>query len=82
MLKNVVENVSRGQIGAALTLGFSERYANFLIALPQSVKIFFPTYKVALNRILLETAIVGYIAVQYLTKTADLIRARTYDAFV
>jgi len=31
---------------------------------------------------LLETAIVGYIAVQDLTKTADLIRARTYDALV
>jgi len=31
---------------------------------------------------LLETAIVGYIAVQDLTRTADLIRARTYDALV
>jgi polar amino acid transport system substrate-binding protein len=31
--------------------------------------------------ILLETSIVGYISVMDLTKMADLIRARTYDAF-
>lgn len=82
MLKNGVENVPRGQMEAALTSGFSERYAFFKIILPQSIKIFFPTYKIALNSLLLETAIVGYIAVQDLTRTANLIRARTYDAFV
>jgi polar amino acid transport system substrate-binding protein len=32
--------------------------------------------------LLKSTAIVGYIAVQDLTKVADLIRARTFDAFL
>jgi len=42
----------------------------------------FSSYQVALNVTLLETAVVGYISVQDLTKMGDLIRARTYDAFV
>ena len=31
---------------------------------------------------MLSTAIVGYVAVQDLTRMGDLIRARTFDAFV
>ena len=50
--------------------------------LPQIVRNLFSQYQVALNITLMETAIVGYIAVQDLTRMADLIRARTYDAFI
>ena len=46
------------------------------------MRIFFPTYQKAIVELLLSTAIVGYIAVQDLTKMGDLIRARTFDAFV
>lgn len=82
MLKSGVESIPKGQMEAALALGFSERRAFFKFILPQVVQIFFPSYQITINAILLETAIVGYIAVQDLTKVADLIRARTYDAFV
>lgn len=82
MLKSGAESIPKGQMEAALALGFSERRAFIKFILPQIVRIFFPSYKLALNAILLETAIVGYIAVTDLTRTADLIRARTYDAFV
>ena len=67
---------------AALSLGFSKRRAFIKFILPQIVKNFFQPYQQALNITLLETAIVGYIAVQDLTKMADLIRARTYDALI
>ena len=43
---------------------------------------FFPTYQSEIVNLLKSTAIVGYIAVQDLTKVADLIRARTFDAFM
>ena len=82
ILKNGAESISIGQTEAALALGFSERRAFLKFIFPQIISKFFSTYQMNLNVILLETAIVGYISVQDLTKTADLIRARTYDAFV
>lgn len=82
ILKSGAESISRGQIEAALSLGFSERRAFIKFILPQIVNNIFQPYQQALNMILLETAVVGYISVQDLTKMADLISARTYDAFV
>ena len=82
MLRSGAESISKGQTEAALSLGFSERRAFVKFILPQVVRNNFKQYQLALNVTLLETAIVGYISVQDLTRVADLIRARTYDAFV
>lgn len=82
MLKSGAESISRGQTEAALSLGFSERRAFLKFILPQVIRNNFKQYQLALNVTLLQTAIVGYISVQDLTKMADLIRARTYDAFL
>ena len=81
MLKSGTENFPRGQVEAALALGFSERRLFVKFVLPQIVREYFRQYQLALNGILLETSIIGYISVNDLTKMADLIRARTYDAF-
>ena len=82
LLKNGADAIPRGQTEAALALGFSERRAFVKFILPQIVRNLFASYQVALNVTLLETAVVGYISVQDLTKMGDMIRARTYDAFV
>ncbi len=82
LLKNGADAIPRGQTEAALSLGFSERQAFVKFILPQVVRNLFASYQVALNVTLLETAVVGYISVQDLTKMGDMIRARTYDAFV
>ena len=82
IIKDGAESISRGQTEAALSLGYSGRRAFVKFILPQIVRKFFRQYQLALNINLMETAIVGYISVQDLTKMADLIRARTYDAFV
>ena len=82
MLKSGAASVPKGQMEAALALGFSERKAFRKFILPQAVLVFFPTYQAEIISLLKFTAIVGYIAVQDLTKMADLIRARTYDAFM
>jgi len=65
-----------------LALGFSERQAFRKFVLPPAILTFFPTYQAEIVNLLKATAIVGYIAVQDLTKVADLIRARTFDAFM
>ena len=40
-----------------------------------------PTYKVQIKSLVKATAVVGYVAVQDLTKMGDIVRSRTYEAF-
>ena len=51
------------------------------MVLPQAVPHFFPAYKGEITSLIKATAVVGYIAVQDLTKMGDIIRGRTYEAF-
>ena len=81
MLKSGADSVPKGQTEGALALGFSERTAFLKFVLPQATRTFFPVYRAEIINLMKSTAIVGYIAVQDLTKAADIIRARTFDAF-
>lgn len=49
--------------------------------LPQLLRRVLPVYKGEFISMLKMTSIVGYIAIQDLTKMSDLIRSRTYEAF-
>ena len=49
--------------------------------LPQTVQRILPVYKGEFISLVKMTSIVGYIAVQDLTKASDIIRSRTFDAF-
>jgi polar amino acid transport system substrate-binding protein len=40
-----------------------------------------PSYKSQITALIKATAVVGYVAVQDLTKMGDIVRSRTYDAF-
>ncbi len=82
LLQSGAASVAKGQTEAALALGFSERQAFRKFVLPQAIRTFFPAYQTEIVTLLKSTSIVGYIAVQDLTKVADLIRARTFDAFM
>ena len=81
MLKNATGNIHKGQWEGALALGFSQRQAFWQFIIPQAVRQAFPTYQAEIVGLLKSTAIVGYIAVQDLTKMADIVRAQTFDAF-
>ena len=81
MLKSGVGVIDRGQTEAAYALGYSDRRAFFRVVLPQAIPHIMPSYKAEITAIIKATAIVGYIAVQDLTRTGDLIRSRTYEAF-
>ena len=81
MLKMGVGAIDKGQTEAALALGYGDIQTFFRIILPQAIPHFLPAYKGEIIALLKATAIVGYIAVQDLTKMGDLIRARTYEAF-
>jgi len=76
-----IEGVDKGQSEAGIAMGFT-RIATFLhIVLPQTVRRILPIYKGEFISLVKMTSIVGYIAVQDLTKASDIIRSRTFDAF-
>ena len=81
LVKMGVGTVERGQYEAACALGLSNRRTFFRIILPQALPHVLPAYKGEIVGLVKATAIVGYIAVQDLTKMGDIVRSRTYEAF-
>ena len=76
-----IEGVDNGQTEAGIALGFSKVKTFLFIVLPQTVRRILPVYKGEVISLVKMTSIVGYIAVQDLTKASDIIRSRTFDAF-
>ena len=76
-----IESIDGGQREAALALGYNENQAFFRFIFPQAVVRFLPVYRGEIVSLLKSTSIVGYIAIQDLTKMSDIIRSRTYEAF-
>ena len=81
MLKSGVGAIDIGQKEAAYALGYGDMRTFFRIILPQALPHFLPTYKAEIVSLIKATAIVGYIAVQDLTKMGDIVRGRTFEAF-
>ncbi len=81
ILKLGVTTVGTGQMEAAYSLGYTDRKAFFRIILPQALPHAMPSYKGQIKSLIKATAVVGYVAVQDLTKMGDIIRSRTYEAF-
>ena len=76
-----IEGVDRGQTEAGLAMGFTRLQTFIYVVLPQTVQRILPVYKGEFISLVKMTSIVGYIAVQDLTKAGDIIRSRTFDAF-
>lgn len=76
-----IEGIDKGQTEAGISLGFTKVTTFINIVLPQTVRRILPVYKGEFISLVKMTSIVGYIAVQDLTKASDIIRSRTFDAF-
>ena len=76
-----IEGVDNGQWEAGWAMGFSKLKTFAYFIMPQSLKQIIPVYKGEVISLLKGTSIVGYIAIQDLTKVSDIIRGRTFDAF-
>ena len=81
MLQSGVNAVDKGQTEAARALGYTDRDTFFQIILPQAATHFMPEYNAQIVSLLKATSIVGYIAVEDLTKIGDIVRSQTYEAF-
>lgn len=76
-----IEGVDRGQTEAGLAMGFTRVNTFVWIILPQTIQRILPVYKGEFISLVKMTSVVGYIAVQDLTRASDIIRSRTFDAF-
>jgi polar amino acid transport system substrate-binding protein len=76
-----IEGVDSGQSEAGIAMGFSKVETFLHVVLPQTARRILPVYKGEFISLVKMTSIVGYIAVQDLTKASDIIRSRTFDAF-
>ena len=81
LLKMGVDAVDGGQYEAAYSLGHSERQTFLRFILPQALPHILPAYREDAVSLLKATAVVGYIMVQDLARTGDIVRGRTYEAF-
>ncbi|MEN6349594.1 MAG: ABC transporter permease subunit [Syntrophomonas sp.] len=81
MFRTSIESVDQGQREAGIAGGFTSLQTFTYIILPQAVKQVLPVYKGEFISLVKMTSVVGYIAVQDLTKASDIIRSRTFDAF-
>ncbi len=81
MLDAGVKAVGENQLEAAIAQGFNDSSAFFYIILPQAALHFLPAYRDEVINLIKETAVVGYIAVMDITKTSDIIRGITFEAF-
>ena len=81
LIKMGVGTIDRGQYDAAYALGYPETKTFFRIILPQVIPLISSAYSSQIVSLIKATAIVGYIAVQDLTKMGDIVRSRTYEAF-
>ena len=80
-LKLTVEGVDIGQTEAAYALGYGKNRTFFKIVLPQAMRMFAPSYSAQIVDLVKSTSVVGYIAVNDLTKMGDIIRSNTFEAF-
>ncbi len=73
--------VDPGEVEAAHALGFSYGETFRRIVAPQAFQRVWGLYAGQFVGMVKQTSIVGYVAIQDLTKASDIIRSRTFDAF-
>ena len=82
IFRSGIMSIDNGQFEAARSLGFNYAQTMMYIIMPQAFKNVLPTLCNEFISLLKETSVSGYIALQDLTKGGDIIRSRTYDAFM
>ncbi len=77
-----IMSVDKGQFEAGRSLGFNYIQTMIYIVIPQMFKIVLPMLCNEFIVLIKETSISGYVGIRDLTKAGDLIRGRTFSAFM
>ncbi|MDO5308760.1 MAG: ABC transporter substrate-binding protein/permease [Planctomycetia bacterium] len=81
MMRTGVDGIDKGLIEAARALGFGRFDVFRKVIFPIATRRIMPVYKGEFISLLKTTSIVGYVAIQDLTKASDIVRGKTYEAF-
>lgn len=82
IVRGGIMSIDNGQFEAGRSLGFNYLQTMRYIIVPQTIKNVLPSLMNEFIALLKETSVAGYVAVQDLTKAGDIIRSRTYSAFM
>ena len=77
-----IMSIDKGQSEAGASLGFSYTQTMLYFILPPAIKNVLPALGNEMIVLLKETSVAGYIAMNDLTRGADIIRSQTYSAFM
>ncbi len=82
IIRSGIMSIDAGQTEAGRSLGLNFAQTMIHIIIPQAFKNVLPALGNEFIVLIKETSVSGYIALQDLTKGADIIRGRTFDAFM
>ena len=82
IIRSGIMSIDPGQMEAGRSLGFNYVQTMWHIIIPQALKNVLPALANEFIVLLKETSVAGYVAVTDLTKGGDIIRGRTYSAFM
>ena len=82
IIRGGIMSIDNGQFEAGRSLGLNYTQTMLYIIFPQVFKNVLPSLGNEFIVLLKETSVAGYIALEDLTKGGDIIRSRTYDAFM
>jgi len=82
IMYSAIGTVSKGEIEAGRTLGMSKITVFRLVVLPQAVKNALPVYRNQLILTMQETSLVGFLAINDLTRASQIITSRTMDPYI
>ncbi len=82
ILRGGIMSIDNGQFEAGRSLGFNYVQTMIHIIIPQVFKSVLPTLCNEFIVLLKETSVAGYVGIVDLTKAGDLIRGRTFSAFM
>ena len=82
IIRGGIMSTDNGQFEAGRSLGFNYVQTMWYIIIPQALKSVLPALANEFIVLLKETSVAGYIALEDLTKGGDIIRSRTYSAFM
>lgn len=82
IFRSGIMSIDNGQFEAGRSLGFNYPQTMWYIIMPQAFKNVLPALVNEMIVLIKETAIIGYIGEQDLTKAAMVIQSRTFDALL
>ena len=82
IIRGGIMSVDKGQFEAGRSLGFGYVRTMAFIIVPQAFKTVLPALANEFIVLIKETSVSGYVGLQELTKGGDIIRSRTYSAFM